>query len=144
MASVSWWTTTTPATAAMLATAPTYCRNTYLPWKYQLLYKHSQSIWSCFPKIVNRTAYIVLLTPGSTTTHSKVKVAHTFGREISSLWGYFTKLSTALPSGLIHGKNVDCCLCHGDKEYHLLSMHHTSTMAPMVESVFAQGPRSEV
>ena len=62
---------------------------------------------------VSHAAAAVLI-PGSTTIHTKVNVAATFGQKMSPVWAYSTKFSPAVPSGPSRGKNAKCWLRRGD------------------------------
>ena len=51
--------------------------------------------------------------PGSTTTHTKVNVAATFGQEMSPVWANFTDVLTGGSVRDEPGKTVKCCLRRG-------------------------------
>ena len=60
-----------------------------------------------------------VLTPVSTTTHTKVNVAATSGQKMSPVWANFTKFQPAVPSGLSQARTSNAaCVAQTARSVH--------------------------
>ena len=85
-----------PRAAASPAASAATAAHTYGLLQHPLSRKDNASTSSDVLTAASRATALTVLIPGSTSTHMKVKVAATFGRKISPVWAYFTKLHRQL------------------------------------------------
>ena len=80
------------------------------------------------------------LVPGSTTTHTNVKLTATFGQKMSPVWAYFMRFWLAVLSEPNQGKNLKCCLRRGGgKECPLYTHNGTKGLIKHLPRIYITG-----